>query len=202
MKLASLLLTAGVLVVSTAAITTTVVSQDKAWNQKEAAGSQDWEKYNKIGENHKKLDKFVGTWDQTVKWWMYPDAEPTTSTSTATYKWILDKHYVQADFSGEMEGQPFHGLELLGYDNFRGEYTQYWVDNMSTSPMMSTGTLTDKQLTLTGKHDCAMTGAKDQPFKNVTKFNGPNSMVFEMWAPGPDGEMFKTLEVTSTRKGS
>lgn len=200
MRIASLLLSAGVLVISTAAITTTVISQDKTIKQHEADSSQQWMKYAAPSDNHKRLEKFVGTWDQSVKWWMYPDAEPTTSKGNATYKWTMDKRYVQGDYTGTMDGQPFKGLKILGYDNFRSEYTSYWIDNMSTSPMIATGSLSDKELKLSGTHDCTMTGTKDQAFKTTTRFKDANTMVYEMWAPGPDGNMFKTLEVTSTRK--
>ena len=200
MKLASLLLSAGVLVISTAALTATVVSQDKTLKQHEADQNQEWMKYSQPTEHHRKLDKFVGNWNQTVKWWMYPDAEPTTTTGSSTYKWILDGRYLQGECTGQMEGQPFKGMDILGYDNFAGEYTSYWVDNMSTSPMIATGSLSDKELKMTGTHDCVMTGTKDQPFKSTTKFKDANTIVYEMWAPGPDGQFFKTLEVTSTRK--
>ena len=44
-----------------------------------------------------------------------------------------------------------------------------------------------------------MTGAKDQAFKTTTTFKDANTMVYEMWAPGPNGEFFKTLGATMPR---
>ena len=42
-------------------------------------------------------------------------------------------------------------------------------------------------------------GRRDMPFRTVHQFSGENKMVAEMYVPGPDGRMYKRLEIRSTR---
>ncbi len=189
------------LVALTAAITSQVVSQDKP----EGGYGQEppeWMKYAEPGESHKKLEAFVGQWDQTVKWWMYPEAEPSESTGTAEYRWIMGGRFLKGTYGGEFAGQRFEGMDILGYDNFRQEYIAFWLDNMSTSFMFTRGQYDPqaKAITMRGVHDDVMTGQKDQPLRTVTSFQGDDTLVYEMYGPGPDGKEFMTLQVTSTRR--
>lgn len=208
MKTGQLLACAVALTAATAFITTHVVSQEsKAPTQQPqqpdpAQMEQQWMKYAQPTAHHKKLDVFIGEWDQVVKMWWYPGAEPQITTSTATYEWIMDGRFVQGHYNGEFQGETFKGMDLLGYDNFRERYISLWVDNMTTAFMTAHGKFNaaGTELQMRGTHDDVMTAEKDKPFKSVTRIVDEDTVVYESYAMGPDGEFFKSLEVTSTRK--
>ncbi len=115
-----------------------------------AAAARAWyAEMGRVGENHAWLDFMTGSWQTEVKFWQGP-GEPQTSTGTAECHWILDKHYIRLEYSGEAEGQPFHGESTVGYDNVTKRYESLWIDGMSTNQSFTNGTREGDVVTLTG----------------------------------------------------
>ncbi len=184
-------------------ITAQVVSQDKdKAAQPEDQMAQAWMKYSRPGKFHAHLEPLVGRWTQRVKMWMDPNAPPMLSTGTCEYKWILGGRFLLQTVKGDMERQPFEGLGMIGYDNFKKKYTSMWTDNMTTSIMTGLGTCDDsgKVFTLVGQHDDVFTGKPNQKFKTITRIVSRDKHIDEMYMTGPDGKEFKTLEINYTRK--
>jgi len=154
------------------------------------------------GAEHKKLDTMVGTWSATVKMWPAPGAPAQESKGTATNKWVLGGRYLEQSFDGSFMGMPFHGTGYTGYDNIKKEYIGSWMDTMSTGMMTSTGHINaDGTWTFNGSMPDPMSG-KDAPFEEKVTVKDKDHHVFEMMAPGPDGKMFKMMEITYTRKAA
>jgi hypothetical protein len=158
-------------------------------------------KYSTPGPEHKALEQFVGTWDATVKMWMAPGAPPQESTGTAENKMALGGRYLEQHYDGKFMDQPFTGMGYTGYDLYKKQYVGTWMDTMGTTIMNSTGTAdpSGKTMTFTGMMDDPM-AKKTQPFKEVMKVVDNDHHTFEMWSPGPDGKMFKMMEIAYTRK--
>jgi len=168
-------------------------AQEKAWAE--------WMQKNVPGDPHKLLAQNAGEWTISVKTWMTPDAQPTTSAGTSSTKMILDGRYLQETSSGDMGGFPFSGQGLTAYDNASKKYEATWVDNMSTAIFHCDGSYDagSKSLTMNGMtYDPA--AGKDVAVKTVTRFVDDKSHVFEWWGPDPSGKMFKSMEITYTRK--
>jgi hypothetical protein len=155
------------------------------------------------GEAHKKLEKMIGTWDATVKMYGQPGAPAQESTGISEAKSVLGGRWIQETFNGNFMGMPFSGIGYTGYDNMKKQYVGTWMDSMSTSMMTSTGTAdaTGKTYEFNSTMDDPMTG-KSAPVKSKVTVVDDNKHVMEMWAPGPDGKMFKMMEITYTRKKS
>jgi len=155
------------------------------------------------GDAHKKLSAMVGTWDAVVKMYpMQPGAPVQQSTATSESKWVLGGRWVQEMVTGSFMGMPFNGIGYTGYDNVRKQYTGTWMDNMSTSTMISTGNMTgDKTYEFTSSMDDPMSG-KPMTVKTKMTVVDDDHHVMEMWGPTPDGKMMKMMEITYTRKKS
>ena len=153
------------------------------------------------GEPHKLLENMVGTFDAKVSSWMQPGAPPMVSTGTSVNSWILGGRFVEQKFNGSFMGQPFSGIGYTGYDNIKKQYWGSWMDSMSTGVMMSTGSTSDNGKTwkFTASMPDPMTG-KDAPMEERVTVTDKNHHLFEMWSPGPDGKMYKMMEITYTRK--
>ena len=153
------------------------------------------------GEAHKKLEKMIGTWDATVKMYGQPGAPAQESTGISEAKSVLGGRWIQETFNGNFMGMPFSGIGYTGYDNMKKQYVGTWMDSMSTSMMTSTGTAdaTGKTYEFNSTMDDPMTG-KSAPVKSKVTVVDDNKHVMEMWAPGPDGKMFKMMEIVYTRK--
>ena len=155
----------------------------------------------KVGAEHKALDSLVGDWNAEVKMWMDRSAPPNVSKGIAKRTWILGNRFVQEEFKGEFMGKPFHGMGLTGYDNMKKKYNNFWVDDVSTAMFTNEGTAEKggKTITFEGKYDCAMTGEKDKPSKQIVRILSRDKHVFEMYDPSK-GENAKMMEITYTRK--
>ena len=159
-----------------------------------------WMKASTPGDAHKLLDGMVGTWNVTVKSWMQPGAPPMESTGTAVNSWVLGGRWMEEKFTGSFMGMPFQGIGYTGYDNIKKQYIGTWMDNMSTAVMTSTGKGgSGNTWEFASSMDDPMTG-KTMPVAEKVTFTDADHHTMEMWSPGPDGKMFKMMEIAYSRK--
>ena len=189
------LMSGACLVVLTATITTRVVSQEK----EAEAVAPDWFALTQPGEAHERLRPMVGTWKQTVRMWQAPDTEPAMSGGKVTYQSIMAGRWLRGSYIGRVNDMPFTGMDITGYDNIRQEYVSVWIDNQSTACMLTRGRWNPETeaIEMTGTVDVPG-GPSDVPVRTVTKV-GESEATYEMFATGPDGKEFRTLEVTQRR---
>ena len=175
--------------------------QAKASPGKSDAEKQDMQKKMEAagtpGPAHKALQAFVGDWKAEVKCWCEPGGAPKVSQGTSQAKWILNGHFVEEEFKGEMMGKPFIGRSLMGYDNTKQTFNSVWVSDTQTGMCTSEGKGENgnKVITLEGKSSCPATGRKDLPVKSVFRVISPDKYVYEMFKDGA-----KSMEITYTRK--
>ena len=153
------------------------------------------------GENHKKLEAFVGTFDAKVTMWEKPGAAPQESTGTSEAKTILGGRYVQEDFQGTFMGQPFSGMGLTGYDNVQKKFVSTWADTMSTGIMTSTGKAdpSGNVMEMTASMADPLSG-KMMAIRQKMTIADNDHHKFEMWGPAPDGKPFKMMEINYIRR--
>lgn len=160
-----------------------------------------WKEIATPGAHHDILTKLAGSWETTSKAWMEPGAPPEETQGTAEFKMVLGGRFLQQEATGEMMGQPFSGMGLTGYDNFKKQYTMLWVDDSGTAMYTAEGTpdATGKIITFKGKSDDWMTGKKDQPVKYVSTIVDNDTQLFEIYGY-QDGKEMKMMEMTYKRK--
>src|SRR5262249_4250209 len=148
------------------------------------------------GEPHKKLSHMVGMWDATVRMFpTQPGAPVTQSIGTSANKWVLGGRWIQETFNGNFMGMPFSGIGYTGYDNVKKQYVGTWMDNMSTSTMVSTGSMTgDKTYEFTSSMDDPMSG-KTMPVKEKLTVVDDDHHGMEMWGQAPDGKRMNMMEI-------
>lgn len=153
------------------------------------------------GDAHKKLNAMAGTFNADVKMWMQPGAPPAGGAGVAENSWALDGRFLEQHFTGNFMGMPFTGMGFTGYDNIKKKYVGAWMDTMTTSMMISSGTANadGKSYTFTSTMDDPMTG-KSSPVKETVTIVDDDHHTLEMWGAAPDGKMFKMMEIAYTRK--
>ena len=152
-------------------------------------------------ENHAHLGMFAGEWNMTSKAWMMPGQAPETSQTTAQGEMILGGRFLKMNYKGTMFGQPFEGVQIIGYDNMKKKFITFWIDNSSTAFFLTEGILDEsaKTMTETGVWPDPMTGGT-MNVKGITKMVSPDEFTYEMYMVGPDGKEFKSLENRAVRK--
>jgi uncharacterized protein DUF1579 len=153
----------------------------------------------KPGPEHQKLAKTAGTWDAVVES-TSKDGKPEKTKGTAERR-TFGGFWLTEDFTGTFAGMPFQGHGVLGYDPIKKKYVESWSDSMSPVLMTLEGTFDKdgKVLTMTGQGPGM--GGKMVTMRAVTTCKDDNTMVFEMFTPGPDGKDVKMLTITYTRRG-
>ena len=152
------------------------------------------------GEPHKALAKLEGSWTTRSRGWMEPGKPPVESTGTCEQKLILDGHYLQQVYTGDMMGQPFTGINLLGYDNQSGKYESVWLDTMSTGIFYFVGSASADGRTIT--QECSYDDPIKGPsvWRSVTRIKDDNTLEFEMFIAPKGGKEEKMMEMTVNRK--
>lgn len=152
------------------------------------------------GEPHKLLAKLEGSWTTRSKGWMEPDKPPMESSGTCEQKLILDGHYLQQFYAGDMGGVPFTGINLIGYNNHTKKYESVWLDTMSTAVYFFVGTVSKDGKTITQK--CTYDDPVQGPavWRSVTRIKDDNTQEFEMFITPKGGKEKKMMEMTVTRK--
>ncbi len=161
---------------------------------------KNWQAYMTPGDMHKMMASWDGNWSCTVSSWMQPGTPPVTSKATAVNKMVLGGRYQASTFTGSFNGMPFEGMGTLAYDNAKKLFISTWVDNMGTGVMKMEGPWdpAKKSMELKGTMVDPSSG-KDVTARETFTEKDANTQVMTMFAPGPDGKEFKTMEIIFTR---
>jgi hypothetical protein len=164
-----------------------------------------WDKMVKAatpGPPHEMFKKMAGEWSTTVKFQSDPTQPMQESQGTSTITTLMDGRYCQEVATGQMMGQPFSGMGILGYDNVMGRYVSTWIDNMGTGIMTGTGTAdaSGKVIKWSGTMSDPVTG-KPSKERMVTTITDDDHYTFEMYGTPPGGKKeMKMMTIQYSRK--
>lgn len=99
-------------------------------------------------EHHARLAEMVGDWTFSMTHWPAPGAPPQTAEGRMTSEMVLGGRYHVAEYHADMGGFAFEGRSMTAYDRTAGEYVATWIDNMSTTVMISRGNDEDGALVM------------------------------------------------------
>jgi hypothetical protein len=152
------------------------------------------------GAPHKMFANLAGSWITKTRAWMDPDKPPMEGTGTCKQKMILDGRYLQQEYTGEMMGSPFTGINLIGYDNHTKKYVSTWIDSMSTGIYYFEGTASadGKTITQESSYDDPVRGP--MAWRSVTRIVDDNTLEYEMYLTPKGGKEERMMEMTVTRK--
>ena len=159
--------------------------------------------YKKVGtpgEPHKLLAKLEGSWTTRTRGWMEPDKPPIDSIGTCEQKLILDGHYLRQEYTGDMMGAPFTGINILGYNNHTNKYESIWIDSMNTAIYYFVGKGSADGRTIT--QECSYDDPVRGPavWRSVTRIKDDNTLEFEMFITAKGMKEEKMMEMTVSRK--
>jgi hypothetical protein len=158
-----------------------------------------WMKYASPSEEHEFLKKLSGTWNASVKMWMKPDDPPQESKGTAKNEMIFDGRYLVSKFDGDTPFGKFQGMAVDAYDRINEKYSGIWLDSMGTLIMVFEGQAEGNVRTMVSEFTNPMTG-KPAKMKGVTTIVGEDEHRYESWTDGPDGKLYKNMEIVYKRQ--
>lgn len=159
-----------------------------------------WTAYATPGTPHKMMADETGTWNCDMTFWEEPNGKPQKATSTANIKMVLGGRYQEANYQGNMMGQPFEGKSTLAYNNASKEYTTTFIDNMGTGMMVATGMYDDKTKSMELKGDMVNPlNGKKTPYREVYTIVDPTTRKMEMFDT-KNGAEYKSMEIIMKKK--
>ena len=158
-------------------------------------------KANAPGEQHALLKRMAGTFDGEVIMKMSAEAPEMKSKGREVNTMILNGRFLKTDYTGDMMGMAFNGMQLNGYDNFKKKYVSVWVDSMNTGAMTAEGTAdaSGKTITYGGEYPCPAEGGKIKQFRQVLTFIDDDHHEFAMYEKDASGKEVRGLYIKYTR---
>lgn len=165
------------------------------------------EAYGALNEHHAYLKQFEGEWECNMKWWMSAEMPPIENTVSCSAKLGFGGHFLTETYSGKVTMGPgtppeeFQGRSTMGYDNHRKQYVSTWIDNWGSGMMTEFGSASQngKVFNFEGENYCCMTDKICQSKSTITIVDA-DTRTMEMWGPGLDGKVIKTMSITLKRK--
>lgn len=161
--------------------------------------------YGATNEHHKHLAKYEGEWEIVGKMWMDPSMPPEEMNMKSTGKMTMGGRYLIEKVTGEFDmgngPEKFDGMATMGYDNHKKMYFSTWIDSSSSGMMTEWGTCSenDTVLTMEGTAYDPWDGA-ERKTKSISTIIDADTRKLEMFRPGPDGKMWKNMEMVYKRK--
>lgn len=146
------------------------------------------------GTEHAVFKHFEGNWDAAVT--MMGQKSKGTQSDTIGCGGL----FLITDFKGEMEGKPFHGHGVTGWDATKKKYTQLWVDSMTSSLEIAEATWDEKTKTMTTMRESPGPDGKPMKLKEVHTMIDADHMNFVISTPGEGGKEMEIMKIEYTRK--
>jgi hypothetical protein len=155
------------------------------------------------GPEHKMLAGFVGHWKTSLK--VEPTVPPTPAKNnegTADGKLVMGGRFAQVTQVGMLDGKPFEGMFLCGFDKAVSKFTAAWIDNQGTAIIHYVGTYDEskKQLTMSSHYS-------DQWMRKLTiarivvTFVDANTMTYDEYIAHAVGEQEAHTVSMTYKKG-
>lgn len=152
------------------------------------------------GAPHRLLAGLEGHWVTRTKAWMGGDQPPVEASGTCVQTMILGGRYLQQEYTGEMMGEPFSGINLIGFDNQKERFESIWIDTMSTGIYYFEGVIGDDGKTITQESSYDDPDKGPVTWRSVTRFVDDNTLEYVMFLIPKDGPEEKMSEMTVTRE--
>lgn len=91
------------------------------------------------GPEHRAFMNLAGEWDQEIRYWAEPGAEPMVSRGRSESRVTMGGRFLESRSTAEMMGQPMESLWIFGFDRRHGTYTTVGFDTMGTYYVTAAG---------------------------------------------------------------
>ncbi|MBI5557678.1 MAG: DUF1579 domain-containing protein [Deltaproteobacteria bacterium] len=177
---------------------------EKARKQKGGMDMQEMmEMYKKLavpGAPHQMLARLEGSWTTRTTAWMGPDSPAMEGAGACEQKMLLGGRYLQQEYVGDMMGETFTGINIIGYDNHTKKYGSVWIDSMSTGIYCFEGSASADGRTITQEctYDDPVRGV--MTWRSITRVVNDNTLEYEMFLIPKGGKEEKASRMIVTRR--
>ena len=103
---------------------------------------------------HLRLASLVGSWDGSTRTWFEKDVLADESPMRGKVAMVFDGRFLSYEYTGSLNGKPFEGKMLWGYNLGTKQCEMSWIDtfHMGTGIMQSIGNETGNGFSVLGSY--------------------------------------------------
>jgi len=144
---------------------------------------------------HLRLASLAGSWDGRTRTWFEKDVLADESPMRGKITTIMDSRFIRYEYTGTLNGKPFEGTMLWGYDLGSNKCQCSWIDtfHMGTGIMASEGNETGNGFSVLGSY-----GGPDMPepwgWRTELEIINSDQFIIRAFNISPEGEEAKATE--------
>ncbi|TGK80446.1 DUF1579 domain-containing protein [Leptospira montravelensis] len=152
---------------------------------------------------HNQLQQLLGHWSGKTKTWFEKDVLSDESDAEATITSLLDGRFISIDYHSSLDGKPFVGKMILGFDIPYQRFTSSWIDSfhMGSQIMLSSGESKGKGFSVLGSYGNPEYGDKLWGWRTEIQFLSEKEFSLTAFNISPEGEEAKATETIYKRVG-
>lgn len=149
---------------------------------------------------HHRLQALTGSWQGTTKTWFEPGVLADESDMKGTIKPILGGAFLLHEYQGSLNGKPFEGIAIYGFDIPNNTFQSAWIDSfhMGTGLMVSNGTPTENGFSVLGQYSVPEYPAPWN-WRTTAELTDPDTLIITAYNISPEGEEDKATETIYKR---
>jgi hypothetical protein len=146
------------------------------------------------------LRREEGVWDATIQIAASADGTSGVYNGVETSILMPGGLWLATDFKSRLEGAPFEGHALFGYDASKGKYVRVWVDSSQPYFWPAVGDYDPSTGTLTMWMQSTDTNGNVARWRAVTVWEDPDTRTFTMYVPGTEATDAAGMRITYRRR--
>jgi len=133
------------------------------------------------GDEHRRLDGLVGTWDVSVSFPLGP-GKTGQGRSSLDATWVMDGRFVRQEYASTFMSKPLSVVRYLGFDRYKGKVVEIQFESTHTDVMQNEGTISPdgKTVTTFGEHVDTAAG-RSVRVRSLTTFVDADTFTTELF---------------------
>ncbi len=152
---------------------------------------------------HRFLQSLVGNWEGITKTWFEPGKLADESPMKGTMRSVLGGRFIMHEYRGTMEGKPYEGISIYGYEMNEDRFQASYVDSFhnGTSIMLLNGEAGQERFSVLGSYSYKVSREEVQHWGWRIEIDivDDDNVILTIFNITPSGEEAKGVETVYNR---